>query len=115
MFRSEGTALVLIALLLLASTAATPVDAPVLDRTTPRSLAQFGQCFAAIQHDQARPYWFVASEDGGRLSNAASPGVTRPYRLRFTQSAESNRVTLSAPGASPADSRAVAKAVESCS
>lgn len=97
------------------STLAPTADAPLISTSTSKSFHAFESCFVSIQENQSRPSWLVPHEDGGRISNEGTDGISNPYRIRFTKSAGRNRIEAFIGRRDAADERPLLAALKSCS
>lgn len=106
-----------LSLLLLSASAVAQLAAgsPVAQTSTTKSVAEFESCFVKRQASAVQPFWIVAYEDGVKISNEGTTGVADPWRVRFTQTAQGNRVQLLATSSASADRTRLAEAVDRCS
>ena len=101
-------------LLNLASVALPLAPTPLLDGTTTKSATDFRQCFIAIERQRSHPISLIPHEDGVRISNEGATGVSNPYRLRFTELSQGNRIQLMIGHPDGPEAKPLMEAVKSC-
>ena len=107
--------ILLLSILLNAAVVAVPLaPTPLLDGTTAKSASDFRQCFVALERDKSHPVSLVPHEDGVRISNEGANGVSNPYRLRFTERSDGNRVQLVIARSDGPEAKPLVEAVKSC-
>jgi hypothetical protein len=89
-------------------------DVPLLEGSTPKSMSEFGSCFASIEQAQSRPLSFVPYENGGRISNQGANGVRNPYQIRFTEGHGQSRIEAFIGSRGGPEERPLVDAIRRC-
>ena len=96
-----------------AASAAAPVNAGDVARSTAKQTGQFVACFAGVETQSAQPWAFVPKENGGgTLSNVGANGVRNPYFVRVADLGSKREIRLEATEA--AAGAAALRAVDRC-